>query len=127
VDHAHLSREQQLLAAIEKDLREQDPDRRTSVESGGDMTLSDQDRRVLADIARQVRADDPKLAASLTDRPNRPPAVWAPVGLRALAFVLIAAGTLTSAHLLILVAFAVFGIAHMSGPPTSSQSSTNPD
>ena len=96
------------------------------------MALNDQDRRVLTDIARQVRADDPKLAAVLTDRPNRPPSVWAPVGLRALAFVLIAAGTLTSTPLLILVALAVFGIAHLSGPPTSfqsstSQSSTNPD
>jgi hypothetical protein len=91
------------------------------------MALSDQDRRVLTDIARQVRADDPKLAAALTDRPSRPPTVWAPIALRALAFVLIAAGTLTSTTLLILVAFAVFGIAHLSGTPTSSQSSTNPD
>jgi hypothetical protein len=84
-------------------------------------------RPATANRPGEVRADYPKLAAALTDRPSRPPTVWAPIGLRALAFVLIAAGTLTSTALLILVAFAVFGIAHLSGTPTSSPSSTNPD
>jgi hypothetical protein len=77
------------------------------------MALVDQDRRALADIARQLRAEDPELAAALTDRPSRPPAVWAPVGLRALAFVLVALGTLAAVPQLIPVAFAVLGIAHL--------------
>lgn len=87
------------------------------------MALSDRERRVLSEIARQVRADDPELAAALTGRMSRPQAVWAPVGLRVLALMLIAFGVLTSIPLLILAAFAVFGIAQLSWMPSSPRSS----
>jgi hypothetical protein len=87
------------------------------------MTLSDRDRRVLAEIARQVRADDPEFAAALTGPRRRPQPVWAPIYLRVLAFLLLLVGVLTSVGLLVLAAFAVFGIAQLSwtpGPPEST-------
>ena len=91
------------------------------------MALNDQDRRALVDIARRVRADDPELAAALTERPSKPPTVGAAIGLRVLAFVLIAVGTLTSLTLLIPAALVVFGIAHLFSAPTSSRPSPTPD
>jgi hypothetical protein len=78
------------------------------------MTLSDRDRRVLAEIARQVRADDPEFAAALTGPRRRPQPGWAPIYLRVLAFLLLLVGVLASVGLLILAAFAVFGVAQLS-------------
>ena len=78
------------------------------------MALNDRDRRVLADIARQVRVDDPEFAAALTGPLRRPQPVWAPIGLRVLGFLLIAVGVLTPVPLLVPAAFVVFGIAQLS-------------
>ena len=91
------------------------------------MALSNRDRQGLAAIARQIRAEDPELAAALAGRATRPPAVAAPVGLRALAFLLLAIGTLNSVNSLILVALAVFGLAHYTSLPDSRRPSPTAD
>jgi hypothetical protein len=88
------------------------------------MTLNDRDRRVLAEIARQLRADDPELAAALTGSPRRPQPSWAPIHLRALAILLIAVAVLTSAPVLFLAALVVFGIAHLPWTPSPPRSTT---
>lgn len=86
------------------------------------MTLNDRDRRALAEIARQLRADDPELAAALTDTPRGPQPVWAPIRLRALAILLLAVGVLTSAPVLVLPALVVFAIAQLPWTPSPPRS-----
>jgi Protein of unknown function (DUF3040) len=93
-------------------------------EAGDDMALNDRDRRVLADIARQVRAEDPDFAAVLTGSRHRPEPDWTPIWLRVLALLLLTVGVLASAAVLVLAAFAVFGIAQLTGPPSLFRPST---
>jgi hypothetical protein len=88
------------------------------------MALDDRDRRVLAEIARQVRADDPEFAAALTSPLPRPRSVRAPIYLRVLAMLLLAVGVLTSVTPLVLAAFAVYGIAQMYRVPSPHRSTT---
>ena len=88
------------------------------------MALNDRDRRVLAEIARQVRAEDPDFAAALTGPRHRPQPDWTPIWLRVLAFLLLTVGVLTSVTLLVLAAFAAFGIAQLFGMPSPPRSST---
>jgi Protein of unknown function (DUF3040) len=94
--------------------------------AGGDgtMALEDRDRRVLAEIARQVRADDPEFAAALTGPLPRPRSVWGPIHLRALAILLLAAGVLTSVAPLVLAGFVVYGIAQLYRTPNPHRSTT---
>jgi len=82
------------------------------------------DRQVLADIARQVRADDPEFAAVLTAPWHRPQPVWAAIYLRVLAFLLVAVGVLAPATPLVLAALAGFGIAQLSWTPSPPASTT---
>ncbi len=88
------------------------------------MALDDRDRRALADIARQVRADDPEFAAALTGPPREPQPDWAPIHLRVLAVLLIAVGALTSTPLLVLAALVVFGVAQLPGKPSPPRATT---
>jgi hypothetical protein len=88
------------------------------------MALDDRDRRVLAEIARQVRADDPEFAAALAGPPRGPQPVRAPIRLRVLAILLIAVGVLASAPVLVLAALVVFGIAQLSSMPSPPRSTT---
>ena len=91
------------------------------------MALNDRDRRVLAEIARQVRVNDPEFAAALTGPLRRPQPVWAPIGLRVLGFLLIAIGVMASVPPLVLAAFVAFGIAQLSwisSPPRSTAGGT---
>ncbi len=88
------------------------------------MTMNDHDRRALAEIARQLRADDPELAAALTGPPRGPQPVWAPIRLRVLAILLIAVAVLTSAPVLFLAALVVFGIAQLPWAPSPPRSTT---
>ncbi len=80
------------------------------------MALEDRDRRVLAEIARQIRAEDPELAATLTGPSPRPRSVWAPIHLRVLAILLLAAGVLTSVAPLVLAGLVVYGVAQLYRP-----------
>jgi hypothetical protein len=88
------------------------------------MALEDRDRRVLAEIARQVQADDPEFAAALTGPLPRPQSVWAPIHLRVLAILLLAAGVVTSVAPLVLAGFVVYGIAQLYRTPGSHGSTT---
>jgi Protein of unknown function (DUF3040) len=94
--------------------------------AGGDgaMALEDRDRRVLVEIARQVRADDPEFAAAMTGPSPRPRSVWAPIHLRVLAILLLAAGVLTSVAPLVLAGFVVYGIAQLYRTPDPHRSTT---
>jgi hypothetical protein len=58
-----------------------------------DTPLDDRDSRVLAEIARRMRAEDPDFAAALTGPLHRPQPDWTPVWLRILAFLLLAGGS----------------------------------
>jgi hypothetical protein len=88
------------------------------------VTLNDRDRQVLAEIARQLRADDPELAAALTGSPRLPQPVWTPIRLRVLAILLIAVGVLASAPVLVLAALVVSGIAQLPWMPSPPRSTT---
>lgn len=88
------------------------------------MALDDRDRRALADIVRQVRADDPEFAAALTGPPREPQPDWAPIHLRVLVILLIVVGALTSTPVLVLAALVVFGVAQLSGKPSPSRVTT---
>jgi hypothetical protein len=88
------------------------------------MALDDRDRRALADIARQVRADDPEFAAALTGPPREPQPDWAPIHLRVLAVLLIVVGALTSTPVLVLAALVVFGVAQLPGHPSPLRATT---
>jgi len=81
------------------------------------MALEDRDRRVLAEIARQVRADDPEFAAALTGPSPRSQSAWTPIHLRVLAILLLAAGVVTSIAPLVLAGFVVYGIAQLYRTP----------
>jgi hypothetical protein len=90
------------------------------------MALTDRDRRVFNEIARQSRADDPDFAVALTGPTHTPRPVWTPIWLRVLAFLLLAIGVLASVTLLVLAAFVVFGIAQLfwlPSPPRPARSS----
>ncbi len=88
------------------------------------MALDDRDRRALAEIARQVRADDPEFAAALNGPPRRPQPDWAPIHLRVLALLLLAVGALASAPVLVLAALVVFGVAQLPGKPGPPRATT---
>ncbi len=88
------------------------------------MTLNDHDRRALAEIAEQLRADDPELAAALTGPPRGPQPVWAPIHLRVLAILLLAVGVLASAPVLVLPALVVFAIARLPWTPSPPRATT---
>jgi hypothetical protein len=81
------------------------------------MALEDRDQRVLAEIARQVRADDPEFAAAFTGPLPRPQSAWTPIHLRVLAILLLAAGVLISVAPLVLAGFVVYGIAQLYRTP----------
>ena len=91
---------------------------------GDEGVLSERDRRVLTEIARQVRADDPGFAAALTGPRRRPQPVRAGIYLRVLAFLLVAVGVLTSVTPLVLAGLAVVGIAQLSWMPSPPASTT---
>ena len=78
-----------------------------------DRPLDDRDGRVLAEIARRMRAEDPDFAAALSGPLHRPQPDWTPVWLRILAFLLLAGGVLIPVPLLVPAAFVVFGIARL--------------
>jgi nucleotide-binding universal stress UspA family protein len=91
---------------------------------GAVVALEDRDRRVLAEIARQVRVDDPEFAAALTGASSRPRPVWTPIHLRVLAILLLAAGVLTSVTPLVLAGFVIYGIAQLYQMPCPHRSTT---
>lgn len=87
------------------------------------MALSDRDRRILTDIARRMRADDPGLAAALADgRPGRRAEDHASTLVFIFGGLLLTVGVATVSFPIVLLAAATLAAAERLGSSTRTSS-----